>query len=210
MTRAIAVVALVALAFPPFARAAVEVRTSAAGRVVITNETQADRGRRLSSRLVEPPQADLLERIAFHASEQDLDPKLVQALVQAESGYNRLALSNKGAMGLMQLMPGTAAELAVTDPYDVEQNLAAGTRYLRQLMDAFGQTELALAAYNAGPGAVTRHAGIPPYAETRTYIQRILSMWHGKPMSLAGFKVRGSSVAWKKSAGGRLLLTNQP
>jgi|CXWL01.1.fsa_nt_gi soluble lytic murein transglycosylase-like protein len=209
MPRPIALAVLLALAVPPPGIAGVEVRTSAAGRVVITNESEADRGRRLASRLVAPPQVDLVARIAHFAAENELDPKLVQAVIQAESGYNRLALSNKGAMGLMQLMPGTAAELAVTDPYDIDQNLSAGTRYLRRLLDAFGQTELALAAYNAGPGAVERHDGVPPYAETKAYIRRILSLWHGKPMTLTGARLGGRSVEWRRSAGGRPVLTNQ-
>ncbi|WP_132951750.1 lytic transglycosylase domain-containing protein [Rhodovulum bhavnagarense] len=94
-------------------------------------------------------------------------------LVQQESGWNAQAVSHKGAIGLAQLMPGTARNLGV-DPEDPRQNLEGGARYLRQQYDRFGSWRLALAAYNAGPEAVERHKGIPPYAETRDYVVKIL------------------------------------
>ena len=104
-----------------------------------------------------------------HAVPEDLFLRLVQQ----ESGFNPGARSHKGAIGLAQLMPGTAARLRV-DPNDPRQNLDGGARYLKQQYDRFGSWRLALAAYNAGPEAVTKHAGIPPYAETRNYVRRIL------------------------------------
>lgn len=118
--------------------------------------------------------ADLAPLITRAATENGLDPALVSAVVRAESGYRVDAGSPAGARGLMQLMPSTAASLGVTDILDPAQNLRAGARYLRQQLDRFGDTRLALAAYNAGPGAVSRHGGVPPYEETRTYIDRVM------------------------------------
>lgn len=111
-----------------------------------------------------------------------VDPKLVLAVMRAESGLDPSARSPKGAAGLMQLMPATARELGVRDAMDPAQNVAGGTRYLRQLLDRFGgDTELALAAYNAGPGAVLRHGGVPPYPETRAYLERVKDAYGGTP-----------------------------
>lgn len=113
--------------------------------------------------------------IEEHAGRQNLRPDLVRAVIQVESGFNQYALSNKGAMGLMQLMPSTARELGVRNAYDPVQNIRGGTEYLRQLLDKFGGDEaLALAAYNAGAGAVSRHGdAVPPYRETREYVEKI-------------------------------------
>ena len=112
--------------------------------------------------------------IARYASAHDVRPDLVRAVIQAESAFNPGARSHKGAMGLMQLMPATATELGVTDPYDPAQNIRGGVSYLRRLLDQYdGNEELALAAYNAGPGAVDRYGAVPQYRETRDYIKRI-------------------------------------
>jgi len=106
-----------------------------------------------------------------------LRPALLRALVEAESGGNPEAVSPRGAIGLTQLMPSTAEALGVVDPYDPQENLLGGAQYLRQQLDRFdGDESLALAAYNAGPGAVLRYHGVPPYAETRHYITRVLSL----------------------------------
>jgi len=119
--------------------------------------------------------ADYDDLIVKHAQVNNLRPDLVRAVVQVESGYNPGAVSSKGAMGLMQLMPTTASQLGVRAPFDPEENIRGGTTYLRQLLDRFqGNEELALAAYNAGPMAVDRYgAKVPPYKETRDYVRKV-------------------------------------
>ena len=113
--------------------------------------------------------------IQEHAQRHSLRPELVRAVIQVESGFNPRALSPKGAMGLMQLMPGTARDLGVLDAYDPEDNIRGGTRYLRLLLDKYdGDERLALAAYNAGPGAVDKYGRqVPPYRETMKYVQKV-------------------------------------
>lgn len=107
------------------------------------------------------------------AAANDLSPDLIHAVVRAESNYDPGCRSSAGAMGLMQLMPGTARALGVSDPWDPAQNVQGGARYLRAQLDRFGDLTLALAAYNAGPGAVQRYDGVPPYDETQTYVRRV-------------------------------------
>lgn len=117
----------------------------------------------------------LIDRMA---TEHGVDVRLAHALVQVESNYQANAVSPKGAMGLMQLMPATARQYDIDDPFDPVQNLTAGLRHLRGLLDRYGRGKesLALAAYNAGEGAVSRYKGIPPFRETQNYVQRILSL----------------------------------
>lgn len=108
-----------------------------------------------------------------------LPPRLLQALIWAESRFNPMAVSPAGAAGLAQLMPGTARELGVTNRHDPAQNIDGGARYLRQMLDRFGSVHLALAAYNAGPGAVSKAGGIPKNRETPGYVRSILDRWMG-------------------------------
>jgi soluble lytic murein transglycosylase-like protein len=116
------------------------------------------------------------ELIASAAAAHGVDPILVQALIQVESNYKPHARSNKGAMGLMQIMPATAREYRVRNAYDPKANIDAGIKKLKGLLDKYQVVDLALAAYNAGEGAVQKFNGIPPYRETRNYVTRILSI----------------------------------
>ena len=121
----------------------------------------------------------LIEKTAAHYR---LDSALVHAVIRAESAYNPDAVSHKGAVGLMQLMPGTAQRYGVSDRHDPAQNVSAGVRYLRDLLLQFRSVSLALAAYNAGEGAVSRHGNqVPPFAETRQYVEKVIRFYREGP-----------------------------
>jgi soluble lytic murein transglycosylase-like protein len=124
---------------------------------------------------------DLRDLAAATARRHGLDPALVMAVVSVESGFRPQAVSPKGAQGLMQLMPKTASSLGVADAFDPAQNLDGGTRHLGQLLTLYGgDLTRALAAYNAGEGAVDRHGGVPPYRETRAYVKKVLERYRGQ------------------------------
>ncbi len=115
--------------------------------------------------------------IRLAALEHGVPPALVKAVIAAESRFDPDAVSRKGAQGLMQLMPLTAVKLGVEDPFSADQNVSGGTRYLREMLDRYGDMRRALAAYNAGPTAVDYYRGVPPYPETQAYVQRVMTYY---------------------------------
>ncbi len=118
------------------------------------------------------------------ARRHELDPNLLSAVIGQESGFHADAVSKAGAVGLMQLMPDTARSLGVANPFDPQQNVEGGSLLLRQLLDRYhGRVDLALAAYNAGPGAVDRYGGVPPFAETQAYVKNILSSYRSAALT---------------------------
>jgi soluble lytic murein transglycosylase-like protein len=135
-------------------------------------------------------QEEIDSSIAMAAARHNVDPNLVRAVVKVESNFNSNAVSRKGAIGLMQLMPQTARELKVRNPFDPEQNVDAGVRHLKYLLESYGgDVNLTLAAYNAGEGAVRRSAGVPHYSETQNYVRRITNLYYG------GFDISPSGAA---------------
>jgi soluble lytic murein transglycosylase-like protein len=146
--------------------------------------------------------------IVMAAARHNVDPNLVRAVVKVESNFNSNAVSRKGAMGLMQLMPSTARSLNVKNPFDPQQNVDAGVRHLKQLLENYGgDVNLTLAAYNAGSGAVARSSGIPRFAETQNYVRRITNLYYG------GFDLGPSGpvrdpVRVKRDARGVLYISN--
>jgi soluble lytic murein transglycosylase-like protein len=153
--------------------------------------------------------ADLKELIQSVSREHGVDPKLVDALVRVESGYDPTAVSRRGAMGLMQLMPETAERLDVNDPFDPELNIRGGVKEFSRLVDRYsGNLQLALAAYNAGESAVSKYRGIPPYHETRDYVSRILTLYTGRPYRLTGSYHSAVPVRMVRDGNGSTLITN--
>ena len=136
------------------------------------------------------------EFIEKYADKYGVDPVFVRAVIQVESDFNPLTVSHKGARGLMQLMPATAKRYGVKDVHDPEQNIQGGVRYLAYLLELFGDKPRALAAYNAGEGAVLKYGGIPPYEETSTYVVRAMTVYYGKPYGNSG----GVTIAGKRKS----------
>lgn len=132
---------------------------------------------RLSKQQIEELMPRIDAAIEKYSERFNLDPLLVRAVIKEESGFQPFALSTSGAMGLMQLMPGTAEGLGVKDAYNIEENIRGGTQYLAAQLKTFNNLELALAAYNAGPNAVRKYNGIPPYDQTQRYVKKVLDSY---------------------------------
>lgn len=178
-------------ATPPMANAEIFTYRSPDGTIHFSDRPKGDDWERHGSESASTPAAAAtdMETGFSHAAlnryiekigkRYHLDPALIRAVIKVESDFNHLAVSHKGAMGLMQIMPGTAGYLGLENPFDPYQNVEAGTRYLREMINRFGgHLGLSLAAYNAGPGAVERHQGIPPYQETRRYVELVTAYFY--------------------------------
>jgi soluble lytic murein transglycosylase-like protein len=139
-----------------------------------------------------PSRAEIERLVNLNAADYNVDPALIEAVIETESGFDSNATSSAGARGLMQLMPQTAAGLGISDAYDIAQNVRGGTRYLRSLLDRFPDVELAVAAYNAGPGAVEKFGGVPPYAATREYVRTVMEAYR-KRSQLGNAATNGGS-----------------
>lgn len=168
------------------------------------NYAALSRGRNVSAE-------ELDQAIDAAAARNGVDANLVRAIVKVESNFNPRAVSRKGAIGLMQLMPATARSLNVENPFDPQQNLDGGVRHFRSLMETFGgNLELSLAAYNAGAGAVERSGGVPNYSETRNYVRRITDLYGSRS---SGMKLMGAPgarpIKVTRDGRGYLVITNE-
>jgi soluble lytic murein transglycosylase-like protein len=156
-------------------------------------------------------QAEVDAAIEQAAARHNVDPNLVRSVVKVESNFNPNAVSRKGAMGLMQLMPSTARSLHVTNPFDPQQNVDAGVRHLKSLLESYGgNIKLSLAAYNAGAGAVARSSGIPRFSETQNYVRRITDLYYGggQPGARIVGNVVHDPVRVQRDARGVLYISN--
>jgi len=189
------------------------------GRVTNSNSalaaaSRADRGDTSGdndSRYRVLSRAEIDKYVDEMAKKHNVDPELIRAVIAAESGYNPSATSRKGAQGLMQLMPGTAQQLGVHDAYNAKENLEAGVRYLRALLDKYnGDLDKALAAYNAGEGAVERAGGVPNIRETQNYVRRITdSYYHTGSGSRQSWIAAPRSIRREVDANGKVVFTNE-
>jgi soluble lytic murein transglycosylase-like protein len=154
----------------------------------------------------DPKIEDVIQQMA---ARHGVDPNLIKAIIKTESNNNPKAVSSKGARGLMQLMPPTARDLGVTNSLDPAQNVDGGVRYLKQLMAQYGgNLELSLAAYNAGPGAVGRHGGVPPYRETQQYVKKIGTLYGSLRTQAEMPESHRSSIVRYVDEDGRVVYTN--
>jgi len=186
----------------------VTIRAAHSAAAEVNEYLEQDQGQTLRRKAF--TQAEVDSAIEQAAARHNVDPNLVRAVVKVESNFNPNAVSRKGAMGLMQLMPQTARNLNVQNPFDPEQNVDAGVRHLKQLMESYGgDIRLSLAAYNAGAGAVARSAGIPHYAETRNYVKRITELYSsGSTAGSDFFGMRHDPVHVERDARGVLYISN--
>lgn len=214
-TRAMASLAVIlglCLASP--AQAQIASYVDAHGRTVYINANPAAKVARQHSAnegFVTPP-VKLRGVVDAAAARNNLDPALVQAVIQTESNWNPFAVSRKGAFGLMQLLPSTAERYGVRDVFDPAQNVNGGTRYLRDLLDRFhGDLKKSLAAYNAGEQAVQRYGGVPKYPETRAYVQKVTKTYFqsGSPRAPELSADRQSPIRQVTDRGGRTVFTNE-
>jgi soluble lytic murein transglycosylase-like protein len=206
-------VALLLAALPAVSWGQVRIERRADGTTLIVNEGRVHPARPVAERagLYPVPESQWRFWIDEHARRNRLDPRLVRAVIQVESAYDTRAVSRKGARGLMQLMPETARDLAVSDPFDPEESIRGGTRYLRSMIDTFGKLELALAAYNAGPGVVRRFRGLPPFDETVRYVRRVVRLYESREpdLSVRLSPPRGRPVFVRRDADNRLVVTTE-
>jgi soluble lytic murein transglycosylase len=180
----LALASLALASAPEPASAQIFTFTDEKGVVHFTNRPRDARYRPVERKQQKPGKAAKAPRIGHYdgligvtAARLEVQPALVKAVIAAESNFDPAAVSHKGAQGLMQLMPSTARALGVEDPLYPPDNVEGGTLYLRRMIDRYGDLERALAAYNAGPRAVDRYGGIPPYAETQAYVRRVLTYY---------------------------------
>jgi soluble lytic murein transglycosylase-like protein len=195
------------------AQAQIASYVDAHGRVIYINANPpAKTVRRHVAPVPVAPPAKLLRIADAAAKRNDLDPALVEAVIQTESNWNQYAVSSKGAFGLMQLIPSTAERYGVKDVFDPAQNVRGGTRYLRDLLDRYhGNLKDSLAAYNAGEEAVARFGGVPAYRETRNYVRKVTNTYFqsGSGHAYAGEFQRHSQIREVTEHGGRTIFTNE-
>ena len=170
-----------------------------------TNITKGKGYRKVISENKTRSKKDYDRIITGKSSKYKIEPAIIRAVITAESNWNPVAVSNRGAIGLMQLMPSTAKDMQVVNPFDPEENIEGGARYLRHLLNRFnGDIELALAAYNAGPARVEKSGGIPPIPETEKFVKKVLSIYKG---GYGGKRERIYKIIYNN---GTILYTNAP
>ena len=172
MDRAIILIIGLGLLWPASVQADIYKYVDRQGRIHFTDKPTRS-GYKLYLKTGRSGSRDVDRLIEHYAEKFSLEKALMRAVVKVESDFNPRAVSRKGAQGLMQLMPGTAHEMGVSDPFDPEDSLHGGGRYRRKQLDRFGTLDLALAAYNAGPSVVEKYQGIPPFEETQNYVKKV-------------------------------------
>lgn len=203
MSRLILITAIILSALPLPLYADIYRYTDANGVVHFTNAPGKGYTRVIREKASDPVR-DYEHIIAATSSKYNIEPAILKAVITAESNWDSMAVSRKGAIGLMQLMPATAQEMNVVDPHDPADNIEGGARYLRHLLNRFdGDLDLALAAYNAGPGRVEQSGGIPPIAETINYVKNVRDLYEGspprKPVKIHKVTLRDGTILYTNS-----------